>query len=100
MFYGAISLICIPTVIGKFIMKLCSIKVVTFQLIKNTPREMPVIRVPRIFTDPKYSGARKRASAPNDFINPLLIVLNNTNQNNNSTWYFLKCKMKSCTGKK
>src|SRR3982750_4212542 len=78
---------------------LCKIKVVIFQLIIKTPMAMPTIAAPNAFTLPKYSGEKNNASAPKFFMNPLLIVLTNTIQNTSNTWYFLKCRIKSCTGK-
>jgi hypothetical protein len=67
---------------------------------KNTPNATPVKKAPSAFTDPKYSGAKKSASAPKFFINWLLSVLIRIYQKTRSIWYFLKCNKNSCTGKK
>ena len=79
---------------------LCKIKVVIFQLIIYTPNASPVIKAPSIFTDPRYSGVKNKASAPNIFIKVPSITLNRSHQKISNTWYFLKCKMNNCTGKK
>lgn len=71
---------------------LCNINVVMFQLIKKTPQAMPVMKALSMFTEPKYSGAKNKASAPKFCMKLLLMVLPSINQNNNSTWYFLKCR--------
>ena len=68
----------------------CKINVVTFQLIIKTPKAMPVNKAPNMFTSPRYSGEKNKASAPKFFKKPLLIVLASINQNNNNIWYFLK----------
>ena len=69
---------------------LCKIKVVMFQLIIKIPQATPVINAPNMLTDPRYSGAKNKASAPKFFIKLLLMVLKRIDQNNSSTWYFLK----------
>jgi hypothetical protein len=65
----------------------------------NIPTEIPTMAELKEFTLPKYSGARKRESAPKVFIKLPFTVLNIINQNSNNTWYFLKCRKNNCTGK-
>jgi hypothetical protein len=50
-------------------------KVVIFQLIKNTPIVIPTNAVLKALTLPIYSGTKNKESAPKFFSNPLLIVL-------------------------
>jgi hypothetical protein len=69
---------------------LCKIKVVIFQLIINMPVAIPVIAAPPAFTLPKYSGARNKAFAPNNFIKLPVIVKKRISQKIRSTWDFLK----------
>jgi len=88
-----------PVVARNLNLRLCRMKVVIFQLMIKTPNAIPVMKAPRIFTDPKYSGEKNKASAPNPFMKPLFTVLNNRYQKKSRTWYFLKCKMNNCTGK-
>jgi hypothetical protein len=45
-----------------------------------------------VFTLPRYSGARKRESAPKVLIKSPLIALAIMNQKNNKIWYFLRCR--------
>lgn len=45
-------------------LRLCKIKVVICQLIKNTPSAIPTIKAPSMPTLFKYSGAKNKASAP------------------------------------
>jgi hypothetical protein len=66
------------------------INVVIFQHIMNTPIEMPIIAALSEFTFPRYSGARKRASAPKVFMKELPTVLKRIAQNKSSIWYFRK----------
>jgi hypothetical protein len=61
-----------------------------FQHMINTPMAIPIIAALMAFTFPKYSGARKSASAPNIFIKEPLTVLKSINQKRRRTWYFLK----------
>ena len=75
------------------------IKVAIFQLIINIPTDPPTIAELREFTLPRYSGARNKESAPKTFMKLPLMVLNITNQNSNSIWYFLKCRNSNCIGK-
>ena len=63
----------------------CNIKVVIFQLIKNTPIAIPTVAALKAFTLPKYSGTKNKASAPKLFIKPLFMVLVSKNQNINNT---------------
>ena len=56
------------------------LKVVIFQLIKNTPIVTPINAVLKAFTLPIYSGTKNRESAPKSFSNPLLSVLVNIAQ--------------------
>jgi hypothetical protein len=51
------------------------------------PTKMALI----VFTFPRYSGARKRESAPKVLIKSPLMALARMNQKNNRIWYFLKC---------
>jgi hypothetical protein len=74
-------------------------KVAMFQLIMNIPIEIPTIAALKEFILPRYSGARYRESAPKVFIKLPLTVLKSINQNNNNTWYFLKCRKTNCIGK-
>ncbi len=74
------------------------IKVVMFQHMINTPTDMPTIDAPIAFTLPKYSGDKKSASAPKLFIKLPLTMLKSNTQKIRSTWYFLKCRKRSCTG--
>jgi hypothetical protein len=69
--------------------------VVTFQLMMNIPTARPTRAVENGLTLPRYSGARYNESAPKFFMNVPFTVLNNTNQNRRSAWYFLKCRNKS-----
>ena len=64
---------------------LCSMKVVMFQLMKKKPSAEPVIKAPKKFTAPRYSGAKNKASVPNFFKNPLFTILNSNHQKINST---------------
>ncbi len=66
------------------------IKVEIFQLMMNIPMDMPTIAEASAFTLPKYSGPRYSESAPKDFMNEPLTVLNKIYQNTSNTWYFLK----------
>jgi hypothetical protein len=66
-----------------------------FQLMMNIPTAIPTIAELMELTLPKYSGARYNESAPNVFMKVPLTVLNRMNQNNSSTWYFLKCRNSS-----
>ena len=66
------------------------IKVEIFQLIINMPTDIPTIAELNELTLPKYSGARNNESAPNTFMKVPFTVLKRINQNNRSTWYFLK----------
>jgi hypothetical protein len=75
------------------------IKVVMFQHMMNTPIAIPMIMALKEFTLPRYSGAKKRASAPNDFMKLPFTTLNIKNQKARKTWYFLKCRKSSCTGR-
>ena len=77
---------------------LCNTKVVICQLMMKMPIAIPVIAELTAFTLPRYSGARKSASAPNVFIKLPLMALPMMNQNTNSTWYFLKWRNTNCTG--
>jgi hypothetical protein len=70
--------------------RLKTIKVVMFQLMINTPIDMPIMAVLKEFTSPRYSGARKSASAPKLFISTPLMAAKRTIQKMSSTWYFLK----------
>jgi hypothetical protein len=79
--------------------RLKRIKEVIFQLIINIPTDMPTIADANELTLPRYSGPRYRESAPKIFMKVPFTVLNNINQNSNNTWYFLKCRNKSCMGK-
>lgn len=79
--------------------RLKRIKLVMFQLIMNIPMDIPTIAAPNQFTLPRYSGARNKESAPKDLMKVPLIVLKSMNQKTNRTWYFLKCRNKSCMGK-
>jgi hypothetical protein len=74
-------------------------KVEIFQLIMNIPIAIPTIAALNKLTFPRYSGARNNESAPNVFMKVPFTVLNMMNQNNNSTWYFLKCRNTNCMGK-
>src|ERR1700757_227431 len=78
---------------------LCKMKVVMFQLIKNTPMATPMIAALNAFTLPRYSGTKNKASAPKLCIKPLLMVLASNNQNSSMTWYLRKCKTNNCIGK-
>jgi hypothetical protein len=71
------------------------IKEEIFQLMMNIPTAAPTIAELKEFTFPRYSGARNSESAPNVFIKLPFTVLNMMNQNNNSTWYFLKWRNNS-----
>ena len=73
-------------------------KLAMFQLIINIPTDIPTIAELNELTLPKYSGARNNESAPNVFMNVPFTVLNRINQNNNNTWYFLKCRKNNCIG--
>jgi hypothetical protein len=42
------------------------------------------------FTSPRYSGARYKESAPNDFMKEPFTVLNNIYQKISSTWNFFR----------
>jgi hypothetical protein len=53
----------------------CKMKVVIFQLIKNTPIVIPTNAVLKAFTLPIYSGTKNKESAPKFSRKPLLIVL-------------------------
>jgi hypothetical protein len=77
----------------------CKIKVVTFQLIIKTPNATPVNKAPHIFTLPRYSGEKNKASAPKFFKKPLLIVLASMYQKKRSIWNFRKWRINSCMGK-
>jgi hypothetical protein len=59
----------------------------------------PMIDALIALTLPRYSGERKRASAPKDFMKLPLTTVNINSQKISNTWYFLKCRNKSCTGK-
>ena len=72
--------------------RLNKIKVVIFQLIMKMPIEAPTMAAPAGLTEPRYSGARKRESAPNDFIKPLATTLNKRYQKIRSTWNFFRCR--------
>src|SRR5688572_12324022 len=78
--------------------RLNRMKVVMFQLMMKTPSAAPTMAVLMAFTFPRYSGDRKRELAPKVTMNEPLTVLNRRNQNNSSTWNFLKCRITSCTG--
>jgi len=77
---------------------LCSIKVAICQLMMNIPMATPMIIALTIFTLPRYSGARKRKSAPNVLMKLPFIADPRINQNTNSTWNFRRCSITSCTG--
>ena len=79
--------------------RLKRMKVVTFQHIMKMPIAIPTMAAPNAFTFPIYSGARKRASAPNDFINAPPTTLNRAIQKISKTWYLRKCRKSNCTGK-
>ena len=68
----------------------CKIKVVMFQLIINMATAAPTKERLKAFTFPRYSGYRYSMCAPKRCIKSPLTVLNNINQNTNSTWYRLK----------
>ena len=70
-----------------------------FQLIINIPTAIPTIAELKELTLPRYSGARYNESAPNVFMNDPFTVAKRMIQNSNNTWYFLKCRNTSCTGK-
>jgi hypothetical protein len=55
-------------------------KVVMFQLIIKTPTAMPIMEALKPFTEPRYSGARYNASAPNIFMKLPFNMLNNMPQ--------------------
>jgi hypothetical protein len=59
-------------------------KVVMFQLMKNTPIVIPTNAVLKAFTLPIYSGTKNKESAPKFLSNPLLIVLIKIAQMNNN----------------
>jgi hypothetical protein len=73
-------------------------KVVIFQLITKTAVAAPTMAALRALTWPRYSGARKSELAPKVCIKLPFTVLKRRNQNNNSTWNFLKCRINNCTG--
>jgi len=73
--------------------RLNKMNVVIFQLMMNTAVAAPTMAALSAFTCPKYSGARKREFAPNVCMKFPLTVLKSRNQNNNSTWNFLKCRI-------
>src|ERR1700741_3913389 len=77
---------------------LYKINVLIFQLMINMPIEAPTSAALIEFTLPRYSGARKRESAPNVSIKLPLTVANRITQKSNSTWYFLKCRKSNCMG--
>jgi hypothetical protein len=66
------------------------IKVVMFQLMMKTPIAKPTITVLKKLTSPRYSGARYSESTPYACMKEPFTALNNINQNNISTWNFLK----------
>jgi len=70
-----------------------------FQLIMNIPIDAPTIAKLNELTLPRYSGARYKDAAPNVFMKLPFTVLKRTNQKKSSTWYFLKWRNTSCTGK-
>jgi len=61
----------------------------------NMAMDAPTIAELKEFTFPRYSGARYRDSAPNVFMKDPFTVLKRINQNNNSTWYFRRCRKTS-----
>ena len=61
------------------------IKVVMFQLMMNMPAAAPTMIIPQPFTSPRYSGARKSASAPNELMKLPFIALTRMNQNTRNT---------------
>jgi hypothetical protein len=69
--------------------------VVIFQHMIKTPTAMPIMAALKGFTFPRYSGARKSASAPKSSMKELLATLNMINQKRINTWYFRKCKKTS-----
>jgi hypothetical protein len=73
-------------------------KVVIFQLIMNTAVAAPTMEALSAFTCPRYSGAKNSELAPNVCMKCPLTVLKRRNQNNNSTWNFLKCRITNWTG--
>src|ERR1700750_1945309 len=73
-------------------------KVVMFQHMINTPIEIPMMAALIEFVLPRYSGARKSASAPKLFMKLLFTTLNMNAQKMISTWYFLKWRKMSWTG--
>ena len=75
------------------------IKVAIFQLMINIPTDIPTMAELNELTLLKYSGAKNNESAPKVFIKLPFTVLKRINQNNNSTWYFLKCRKNNCAGK-
>ena len=64
--------------------------VVMFQHMMNTAIEMPMMAALNAFTFPRYSGARKSASAPKDFIKAPAVTMNISTHKTRSTWYLLK----------
>jgi hypothetical protein len=78
--------------------RLKRINVVMFQLIMNTAVAAPTIAVLSALTCPRYSGARKSELAPKVCMKLPLTVANRINQNNSSTWNFLKCRITNWTG--
>jgi hypothetical protein len=64
----------------------------------NTAVAAPTIAVLSAFTCPRYSGARNRELAPYVCMKLPLTVMNRINQNNSSTWNFLKCRITNWTG--
>ena len=65
---------------------LCKINVVIFQLIIKIPVATPTIAMLNPFTFPRYSGARKRESAPKVLIKSPCIALTKMNQKTRSNW--------------
>ena len=79
--------------------RLNKINVEIFQLMINIPIAIPTMAELIELTLPRYSGARNKESAPKVFMKLPLTVLNRINQNNKSTWYFLKCRNNNWMGK-
>jgi hypothetical protein len=73
--------------------------VVTFQHMIKMPMAIPTMAVAMELTSPIYSGAKKRASAPNDFMRLPPTTLNKTTQKMSNTWYFLKWRKSNCKGR-
>ena len=69
-----------------------------FQLMINMPMDAPTKAALMEFTLSRYSGARKRESAPNVFMKLPFTTAKRINQKSNNTWYFRKCRNSNWMG--